>query len=156
VDRGEPVRRVGDRDIDANLIEALVQQPGQHRGRAIERVARRDPPPRDPHERHLAPLRGREHLREPSAVDHEIESLDDRRIRELDEDVAHKREVFDDVPVAVDDRVVDLTTDLGDLGAAFVRGHSEIRVCADPRCFSRPPTAGSHSCLRRSCAHITP
>jgi len=34
---GEPVRRVGNRDVDADLIEALVQQPGQHRGRAIER-----------------------------------------------------------------------------------------------------------------------
>ena len=121
VDRGEPVRRVGDRDVDADLVEPLVQQLREHRGRAVERVARRDPPPRDTHERQLAPLRGREHcVSRPLSTTRSKRSATDAP-RELDEDVAHERQVLDDVPVAVDDRMVDPVADLGDLGAAFVR-----------------------------------
>ena len=63
-------------------------------------------------------------MRESSAVYDQIETFGDRRSGDLYEDVAHQRQVFDDVPVAVDDRMIDLRADLGDRRAALVRdGH---------------------------------
>ncbi len=135
MDRGEPVRRVGDRNVDADLIEALVEELRQHRGRAVERVARRYPPPRHAHERHLAALCGRERLGEAAARDDHVEPFGDRRAGDLDEDVAHERQVLDDVAVAVDDRVVDPLANPGDVVAQFVLRHA-VSIAADAK---RPP-----------------
>src|SRR5205807_1117087 len=83
--------RVRDRDVDADLVEALVQQLRQHRGGTIERVARGYTPPRDAHECELAALGGRKHLREAAAVHDEIEPIGERGTANLREDVVRVR-----------------------------------------------------------------
>ena len=46
VEQPQRGRRVEDREVDAQLVEALVQQPGQVGGGPVEGVARLPPPPR--------------------------------------------------------------------------------------------------------------
>ena len=88
------------------------EAPGASRSR-VERVARRDPPPGQAHEVELPPLRRRERLHQPAAVHDEVEALRHRRSGQLDEDVADERQELDDVPVAVDNGVIDAASDLG-------------------------------------------
>ena len=48
--RHQPIRRVHHREVDAELVEAPVHQVGQHDGRPVEGVSRRQPPdPRGEH-----------------------------------------------------------------------------------------------------------
>ena len=144
MDRGEPVRRVHHRNVDTDLVEPLVQELRQHRGGAVEGVAGGDPPPRDARQRQFAPLIGRQHLREPSAVDDEVETLRDVFTREVDEDVTHEGQVLDDVPVVVDDRMVDPRPDRGDVVARRVHGAHRAESLPNNRFLRQSATRNGH------------
>ena len=101
--------------VDADLVEPLGEQRGQERRAAVERVARREPPPRRAHERLRAHLLARERAHEAARRRHEVEARHGRVAGLLAQDVAHDGQVLDQVAVGVDDRVVDPRADLVDV-----------------------------------------
>src|SRR3954447_10719621 len=136
VDRGEPVGGIRDRDVDADLIQPSVEKRREHRSRAVERVAGRASPPGQAHEAELAPLRRRKAGDDAAAADDEVEPLGDRFTREVHENVAYEGQVLDDVPVTVDDRVIDCGPDRSDLHARFVPARHDA-----PRLATASPIA---------------
>jgi len=122
--KAQPGGRVDDREIETDLVEAIVEQPRHHRGGAVECVFRLAspegllgdalvPPFGDRQRQRLA---GRRHCLQKAVC------------RQIAADFAHlfaeHRIVFDPMPVAVDDRVVDFRTDL--LGG-HMRAHDLLR-----------------------------
>jgi hypothetical protein len=127
--------RVDDREIGADLVEPLVEQMRHHRRGAVEGVPRL---PR-PKARHGDPAAA-------ALLDTQLECIARRRHgseepvgRLVAADLAHllaeHRIVLDPVPVAVDDRMVELGLDLrgakvGVTAHGFLRDGVAVRVCA--------------------------
>src|SRR5439155_24904956 len=89
----------------------------------------------------------------PAAVDDEVEPLGEHRSTDLDEDVAHERQVLDDGAVAVDDRVVDPTANRRELRAGFVRHRGDygaLDVVLDAASTLRPFITAHLSCTVRA------
>ena len=103
--------------VDAELRQARRQQIGQQRGTPIERVARREPPPRRADETRGAHLLRAEPARRRRTSGHQVHDRDRVVARLLAEDVADERQVLDRVAVGVDDRMVEAGPDRGDLVA---------------------------------------
>jgi hypothetical protein len=110
----EAVCGIEQRVVDSDLVEALIHQRRQHRSRAIDGVLRGQSPERHARGVGLPSLVGRHHARVLAAVDHALEAFGDRRVGDIADDVFDDGEVFDEMAVAVDDRVVD---------AVAYRGH---------------------------------
>ena len=116
---GEGHRRVEQREVDAHLVEALVEQRGEVRGRTVARVLRRPAPPR----RHRAPARtaralvrrkDRGRVGETCVARVPVAHRAPAHLLEVGEHllVEHGREL-DEVPVGVDDRMRQPRPDLG-------------------------------------------
>jgi hypothetical protein len=103
----QTVGRVEHREVDPELVEAFVEEPRQHRRRAIQRVARRETPPGRTHEAHAAPLLGCEPDPELEALVEGDEAALDVRAADLAHEIPHRRQVLDAVPVGIDDRVIE-------------------------------------------------
>jgi hypothetical protein len=127
----EPVGRVDDAEVDAEVVEALVHEARQHRGGAVEHVLggrgpegfHTDAPP--------PPLGQRQPERVGDAVGGDGEGLDGRVAADAAKLLAHDRQVFDPVTVGVDDRVVKAGAELPGLSRA-VRGY---RRTPKPSCL---------------------
>jgi hypothetical protein len=106
--RDETERRVEDGEIEADLVEPLVQEARQHRRGAVEGVARRHAPPARP--RH-AGRRAARSRRAGGSIDgpsiNRSKPAPRPRATELDHEVAHEREELHEVAVAVDDGMVE-------------------------------------------------
>ena len=144
--KAQPGGRVDDDKVEAQLVEAVIEQFRHHRGRAVERVFRLARPERLlPQallaafgDRHRQILAGRPHrLQKP--VRGEIAA-------DLAHLVAEHRVVFDPMAVAIDDRMVDFRPDLF---RGHMRAHDFLRkVAAQQRrlCGHRKRCATSDSC----------
>src|SRR2546425_411637 len=120
VDVEQPERGVEQAEVDAEVVEPLVEEFRHHGGGPVERVARLAPP-RGP-ERPLVQSLLAGH-RVPAALDVlALEVLDERRPADLLQVVEEDRHWLEPVAVAVDDRVVELPPDLRGLGI-FDVGH---------------------------------
>ena len=122
VGRAEQAERAGAEqqgEVDAELIEPLVQQVGHDGRRPVEGVRRRNPPPGVPERPGAASLLDRQVAKAGSAAHRLVVPLGDGLTRLFDEQVAHDRRELDQVPVAIDDRMVDLVADRVDGARSF-------------------------------------
>ncbi len=91
------------------LVEALVEQPGEHRGGAVEGVAGRHAPPagagRSPSVRRASTSRPRRHRRQSDERGRSRSASVSAGV--VADEVADQREVLDEVAVGVDDRMVE-------------------------------------------------
>ena len=149
----EAVGRVEDGVVDADLVEPLREQRGQERRAAVERVARRKSPPRRAHERLRAHLLAREVAHQAARRGDEVEPGHRGVAGLLAQDVAHDGQVLDQVPVRVDDRMVDPRADLFDVHDFPPMRHPTPpcnRMCGpSSAAASRPPDARSSARARR-------
>ena len=113
---GEAVGGIEDRNVDPDLVEALVKQLGHHRGGAVGRVAGGKPPPGCAGDAHLAAQLGGHPPNGGGTVDHLVEAGGHVVARDVDDEVANPWEELDDVTVGVDHRMIQLRPDPGDLG----------------------------------------
>jgi hypothetical protein len=82
------VGRVDESHVDAELVEALVEEARQHRGGAVQCVARRQRPPAGPHEGVLLAHRLRDLELVRHALEHAIEARGDAFAGDLAQAVA--------------------------------------------------------------------
>ncbi len=122
VDGDEAVGRVQDGDVEAELIEPVVEQAREHRGRPVEGVAGGDAPPRGLDDAMAPAQLVADSLERPTAVDDGVEALRQRLAGQLDQQVPDEGKELDQVSVAVDDRVVQLGPDAPDLVRRLVVG----------------------------------
>ncbi|MGR6999032.1 hypothetical protein ACU686_14285 [Yinghuangia aomiensis] len=112
----EAVGGVEDREVDADLVEALVHQVRQHAGGAVEGVGGRDSPHGGGVDAQVAALGAVGDGTAPvGGVAHLLEHGGEVGAGVLGDEVAHQGQVFDQVAVAVDDGVVEPAADRGDL-----------------------------------------
>ena len=116
----EPGGRVDDAEIDAELVEPVVQHPGHHRRRAVARVGRLPAP--EPLHRDAAfrALRGGHAERIRDAALRLQEPVGAEVARDLADLLGKDRGVLDPMPVAVDDGVRET---LADFFGRLVRAH---------------------------------
>jgi hypothetical protein len=123
VDGDEPVGGVQNGQVETELVKALVEQPRQHGGGPVESIAGRYSPPGrldDP----MAPAHFVAHsLERLAAVHNGVEALGHRLASEVDEQVPNKGQEFDQVTVAVDDRMVELVPDAPNPVRRLITGH---------------------------------
>jgi hypothetical protein len=148
----QSVGREEQRMVEPELVHPLVHDARRHCRRPVQGVARRNAPPGE--SRHAEPaLRLERHLtRQSAAVLHRVEAGRDRLARDLDEEVAHERRELDQVAIAVDHRMVELSADLLDgvaanvvqgrsssgLGDAGIRARAPSAALAPPACRRAP------------------
>ena len=102
---------VHDREVEADLVEPLVQVAGEHRGRAVARVLGGHRPP---HRHGGAPVVALvDGLAERAALVHHVadELVGHLGPADVADEVHHHREHLELVGVGVDDRMVDLIVD---------------------------------------------
>ena len=110
--KAQPGGRVDDDEIEAELVEAVVKQARHHRGGAVERVLRLAAPERRLADALGAPLGGR-HRQRVAGRPHRLQKAVRGQVAaDLAHLVAEHRIVFDPMPVAIDDRMVDFRTNL--------------------------------------------
>ena len=131
-------RRIEDRVIEPEVVHALVVELRQHRGAAVERVLRRQRPPGSPDGPrvlallpvHLVPAR--RHASPHVGPELVGRVLAARRLDEIHQDGC----VFDDVRVAVDQRMIELGADLRGCRRHF----SFPQVPSSPECTTEAAT----------------
>jgi CheY-like chemotaxis protein len=139
----EQVAYAARHNAPAEVVEALVEELRHHRGGSVERV-RRLSPPRRPERPLVHPLLGGHPV--PAALDVlGLEVLDQRRAADLLEVVEEDGHWLEPVPVAVDDRMVEL--------AAHLRGLGVLHISHDspPRAWRDRARGGGVSSRERAC-----
>ena len=150
VDGDEAVGRVQDGDVEAELVEPLVEQAREHRSRPVEGVTRGDAPPRGLDDAKAPAHLFVDSLERPTAVDDGVEALRHRFAGQVDQQVPDEGKEFDQVSVAVDDRVVQLRPDAPDLVRRLVVG---LRHSPSPDAVilrTRPSRGGSNPPPKRA------
>ena len=144
---GHPHRRVDDREVEAELVEARAQQPGEGRRGQVEGVARRERPPRESG----APLPGP--LLVGEQVPGQLQAERRARRRGVDRDAlgAHvcgqSRPELEGVAVGVDHGMAQPLADLRRRqGSLAQTGHRR-------RCLRPPPVTGAHRGPAAPAAH---
>ncbi len=108
---GEPDARVQDGEVEPDLVHAVVEQRREERGRPVAGVGRDRPPRRDEHPRrpvgHDVEAREQVGAAGGEAGDRRGEAVGDVASRDPAHRLHDEGDRLDDVPVDVDDRVVD-------------------------------------------------
>ncbi len=116
--RHQTQRRVQQREVDADVVEALVQQLRQHRGGAIERVHTRQRPPSRTAVTHGAPSRIVHCAHERRAADHLVEPARDVVAGLVGNQIPHQRHELDAMTVGVDHGVIESSANCPRAGRA--------------------------------------
>ena len=118
----EPERRIHEREVDAEVVESLVEEPRHHGGGPVQRIAGL-PPPRGPMGTALHAL-GRRHLVPARVLGLLHELVDDGGAAHVAQEVEEDRDGLEPVAIAVDHRVIELRAHRRRLGILRV-GHGE-------------------------------
>jgi len=126
----ESRRRIDDREVDADLLEAVVEHPRHHRGGAVASIGRLARPIGLHGDATLLALRDRELER----VGNALLALDEPVRRLVAGNLAHPlredREIFEPVAVGVDDRMLEAGTDFSGIAMRAHDPPSEIAMRA--------------------------
>ena len=109
---GQAEGGVEDRDVDADLVEPIVQQTGEHGGGAIEGVAGRHAPPARAGQAEPPAVLCVEATPERTRRQDHIEAVDHRTAGVVAHQVTHDRDELEDVAVGIHDGVVEVPPDV--------------------------------------------
>ena len=154
--QAQPGGRIDNHKVEAQLVEAVVEQLRHHRRGAVERVFRLAAPEGLLTQTLIAAL-GDRHREQLAGRPHRLQKAVRGQIAaDLTHLVAEHRIVFDPMPVAIDDWMVDFRTDL-------FRGHMRAHGCSPNKlrldcaagASAAPQAIGAERCTpRRAARHL--